>query len=294
MSRNAELRPEARRKRRPRGTADAARRAGGERSAAVGLRAARRSSRRRRNCHASIPGPFVDANGGVAGDGSSHRPHRRTGRCAIRRRRHHRDHRPNCRRDAARSFSPGSATRYMAGSYPQVVRLPTVVLDGPPGRRFLAIKALRRRGRRARSHLLAAIQALAQHEGVAAALAEERRLSQPEVSKRIPRIAENARKGWRWDRRNGRDCSDVRQCGDRRDAFVSRWRMLSPPRGVQGCERYEPRGRSRRHSRRRNGHEGRRSSQGADEEDPRLAPIHPQRSSPGVGTSPRRDPYRLD
>ena len=72
-----------------------------------------------------------------------------------------------------------------------------MVLDGPPGAAS-AIKVCYAAWNKGTIALLAAIQALAQHEGVTVALAEEWRLSQPEVVKRLPRIADNARKGWRW------------------------------------------------------------------------------------------------
>lgn len=46
--------------------------------------------------------------------------------------------------------------------------------------------------------LLASVRALAEREGVHASLAEEWRLSQPEVAKRLENAVANARKGWRW------------------------------------------------------------------------------------------------
>jgi hypothetical protein len=46
--------------------------------------------------------------------------------------------------------------------------------------------------------LLAGVRALAEREGVHAALADEWRLSQPEVAKRLEHAVANARKGWRW------------------------------------------------------------------------------------------------
>jgi 3-hydroxyisobutyrate dehydrogenase-like beta-hydroxyacid dehydrogenase len=98
----------------------------------------------------------------------------------------------------------GTTRLYLAGSAAARIAtlfagspLATVVLDGPHGAAS-AIKACYAAWNKGTIALLAAIQALAQHEGVAAALAEEWRLSQPEVVKRIPRIGDNARKGWRW------------------------------------------------------------------------------------------------
>jgi 3-hydroxyisobutyrate dehydrogenase-like beta-hydroxyacid dehydrogenase len=46
--------------------------------------------------------------------------------------------------------------------------------------------------------LLASVRALAEREGVYVALADEWRLSQPEVAKRLEHAVANARKGWRW------------------------------------------------------------------------------------------------
>jgi 3-hydroxyisobutyrate dehydrogenase-like beta-hydroxyacid dehydrogenase len=98
----------------------------------------------------------------------------------------------------------GATRLYLAGpAASQIARLFTdsplaaVVLDGAPGAAS-AIKVCYAAWNKGTMALLAAIQALAKHEGVAAALAEEWQLSQPEVVKRLPRIADNARKGWRW------------------------------------------------------------------------------------------------
>lgn len=98
----------------------------------------------------------------------------------------------------------GTTRLYLAGSAaPRVAELfqgsplATVVLEGPPGAAS-AIKVCYAAWNKGTIALLAAIQALARHEGVSAALAEEWRSSQPEVVKRLPRIADNARKGWRW------------------------------------------------------------------------------------------------
>jgi hypothetical protein len=46
--------------------------------------------------------------------------------------------------------------------------------------------------------LLASVRALAEREGVQAALTAEWGLSQPEVAKRLEHAVANARKGWRW------------------------------------------------------------------------------------------------
>jgi 3-hydroxyisobutyrate dehydrogenase-like beta-hydroxyacid dehydrogenase len=100
--------------------------------------------------------------------------------------------------------TPGTTRLYLAGSaVPRIATLfegsplATVVLDGPPGAAS-AIKVCYAAWNKGTIALLATIQALARHEGVTTALAEEWRLSQPEVVKRLPRIADNARKGWRW------------------------------------------------------------------------------------------------
>ena len=101
-------------------------------------------------------------------------------------------------------YTPSTTRLYLAGvAAPRIATLfagsplATVVLDGPPGAAS-AIKVCYAAWNKGAMALLAAIQALAKHEGVTAALAEEWHLSQPEVMKRLPRIADNARKGWRW------------------------------------------------------------------------------------------------
>ena len=46
--------------------------------------------------------------------------------------------------------------------------------------------------------LLLAVRALAEHEGVAAALADEWRISQPDLFRQLDRAVGNSRKAWRW------------------------------------------------------------------------------------------------
>jgi 3-hydroxyisobutyrate dehydrogenase-like beta-hydroxyacid dehydrogenase len=95
-----------------------------------------------------------------------------------------------------RLYLSGSAAPRIAALF-ESSPLATMILNGPPGAAS-AIKVCYAAWNKGTIALLAAIQALARHEGVTAALAEEWRLSQPDVVKRLPRIADNARKGWRW------------------------------------------------------------------------------------------------
>src|SRR5262245_66659819 len=46
--------------------------------------------------------------------------------------------------------------------------------------------------------LLLAVRALAEHEGVAAALVEEWTVSQPDLFRQLDRAVGNSRKAWRW------------------------------------------------------------------------------------------------
>lgn len=75
--------------------------------------------------------------------------------------------------------------------------LATVSLDGPIGAAS-AVKACYAAWTKGTIALLAAIRALANHEGVEAALLEEWALSQPELAKRTELITGSARKAWRW------------------------------------------------------------------------------------------------
>ena len=89
---------------------------------------------------------------------------------------------------------PGSAgvAALFAGS-----RLGTVVLDALGGAAS-AIKACYAGWTKGAATLLLAVRALARHEGVETALAEEWRLSQPQLFAQLDRAVQQSRKGWRW------------------------------------------------------------------------------------------------
>jgi 3-hydroxyisobutyrate dehydrogenase-like beta-hydroxyacid dehydrogenase len=75
--------------------------------------------------------------------------------------------------------------------------LEAVALDAPAGAAS-AVKACYAAWTKGATALLAAIRALARHEGVEGALLEEWRRSQPEAPKRSEVITAQARKAWRW------------------------------------------------------------------------------------------------
>ncbi len=81
---------------------------------------------------------------------------------------------------------------FFAGS-----NLQAVPLQGPPGAAS-ALKACYAAWTKGATALLAAIRALAGHEGVEPALLEEWKLSQPELPKRSEAVTVQARKAWRW------------------------------------------------------------------------------------------------
>src|SRR5258708_34376665 len=75
--------------------------------------------------------------------------------------------------------------------------LEAIPLEGPAGAAS-ALKACYAAWTKGATALLAAIRALATHEGVEAALLEEWKRSQPEMPKRAGAITVQARKAWRW------------------------------------------------------------------------------------------------
>ena len=79
--------------------------------------------------------------------------------------------------------------------------------------------------------LLASVRALAEREGVNAALTQEWRLSQPEVAKRLEQAAANARKGWRWVGEMDEIAATFRAAG-LPDGFAAA--------GAEICRRLEP------------------------------------------------------
>lgn len=101
--------------------------------------------------------------------------------------------------------APKSSTRlYLSGRHADRVAalfadtdLAAILLAAPIGAAS-ALKACYAAWTKGTAALLLAIHAVAQHEQVAAALAEEWRISQPDLFQRTDRAVNNVRKGWRW------------------------------------------------------------------------------------------------
>src|SRR6266852_2426216 len=101
---------------------------------------------------------------------------------------------------------PGVSSRiYLSGGRARDVaalfagsRLEAIPLEGPAGAAS-ALKACYAAWTQGATALLAAIRALATHEGVEAALLEEWKRSQPELPKRSEVVTAQARKAWRWN-----------------------------------------------------------------------------------------------
>jgi 3-hydroxyisobutyrate dehydrogenase-like beta-hydroxyacid dehydrogenase len=99
----------------------------------------------------------------------------------------------------------GGRTRlYLAGgAAPEVAalfagsNLHAIALEGPAGAAS-ALKACYAAWTKGSIALLAAIRALAKHEGVEAALLGEWKISQPELERRSEAVTGQARKAWRW------------------------------------------------------------------------------------------------
>src|SRR5437870_7321940 len=100
---------------------------------------------------------------------------------------------------------PGGSSRiYLSGGRARVVaavfagsNLEAIPLEGAAGAAS-ALKACYAAWSKGATALLAAIRALATHEGVEAALLEEWKRSQPELPKRSEVVTAQARKAWRW------------------------------------------------------------------------------------------------
>jgi len=75
--------------------------------------------------------------------------------------------------------------------------LTAVALAGPVGAAS-AVKACYAAWTKGTATLLLAVRALAEHEGVAAALVEEWTVSQPDLFRQLDRAVGNSRKAWRW------------------------------------------------------------------------------------------------
>jgi 3-hydroxyisobutyrate dehydrogenase-like beta-hydroxyacid dehydrogenase len=76
-------------------------------------------------------------------------------------------------------------------------KLQAIALEGPAGAAS-ALKACYAGWTKSTIALLAAIRALAKHEGVEAALLAEWKISQPDLEKRSEAVTAQARKAWRW------------------------------------------------------------------------------------------------
>ena len=75
--------------------------------------------------------------------------------------------------------------------------LGTVVLEAPIGAAS-AVKACYAGWTKGAATLLLSVRALARHEGVEATLAEEWKISQPNLFAQLDRAVSQSRKGWRW------------------------------------------------------------------------------------------------
>lgn len=100
---------------------------------------------------------------------------------------------------------PGSSARlYLSGEDARRVAelfagtpLSTVVLDGPVGAAS-AVKMCYAAWTKGTAALILAVRAAAESEGVEAALAEEWRISQPDLFRQVDRAVAQSRKAWRW------------------------------------------------------------------------------------------------
>jgi hypothetical protein len=99
---------------------------------------------------------------------------------------------------------PGTTRLYLSGPASAEVAalfngspLGAVVLDAPIGAAS-AIKGCYAGWTKGAATLLLSVRALARHEGVEAALAEEWRISQPNLFAQLDRAVLQSRKGWRW------------------------------------------------------------------------------------------------
>jgi Domain of unknown function (DUF1932) len=99
---------------------------------------------------------------------------------------------------------PGTTRLYLSGPASAAVAtlfggsaLGAVVLDAPVGAAS-AIKACYAGWTKGAATLLLSVRALARHEGVEAALAEEWKISQPNLFAQLDRAVLQSRKGWRW------------------------------------------------------------------------------------------------
>jgi 3-hydroxyisobutyrate dehydrogenase-like beta-hydroxyacid dehydrogenase len=99
---------------------------------------------------------------------------------------------------------PGTTRLYLSGPASADVAalfagspLGTVALDAPIGAAS-AVKACYAGWTKGAATLLLSVRALARHEGVEATLAEEWKISQPNLFAQLDRAVLQSRKGWRW------------------------------------------------------------------------------------------------
>jgi 3-hydroxyisobutyrate dehydrogenase-like beta-hydroxyacid dehydrogenase len=97
---------------------------------------------------------------------------------------------------SSRIYLSGGRARDIVGLFAGS-NLEAIPLEGPAGAAS-ALKACYAAWTKGATALLAAIRALATHEGIEAALLEEWNRSQPELPKRSEVITVQARKAWRW------------------------------------------------------------------------------------------------
>ena len=103
---------------------------------------------------------------------------------------------PPTERGRTRLFLSGGSSPQIAALF-AATNVEAVVLDGPPGAAS-ALKACYAAWTKGTTALLAAIRALARQEGVEAALLDEWKRSQPDLSRRTEAVSAAARKAWRW------------------------------------------------------------------------------------------------
>ena len=97
---------------------------------------------------------------------------------------------------SVRLYLCGSRAAEMAALFEGCI-MQAIALEGPPGAAS-ALKVCYAAWNKGATALLAAIRALAEQEGVDAALLAEWRISLPEIPKRSERVSVSARKAWRW------------------------------------------------------------------------------------------------
>jgi 3-hydroxyisobutyrate dehydrogenase-like beta-hydroxyacid dehydrogenase len=100
---------------------------------------------------------------------------------------------------------PGASVRlYLCGSRAAEVAalfegcvMQAITLDGPPGAASV-LKVCYAAWNKGATAMLAGIRALAQQEGVDAALVSEWKISMPDIPERSEKVTVSARKAWRW------------------------------------------------------------------------------------------------